>query len=251
MRYILMTAAAFFTMLPVTSRADDMDWIDLSKGIDFHAWQAPVEHWQMVGSVKLDPKNSRRLVGLPGTGIMMNGPQGHAPDLLSKEKFGNIEAHVEFLIPKRSNSGVKFEGLYEIQIFDSYGKATPKADDCGGIYPRAEMLPVYHHIDQGIPPSTNAARPAGEWQTLDAIFLAPRFDAQGKKLANARLRRVVLNGRLIHENADLKTPTGHAWQDKEVPRGPLLLQGDHGPVAFRNVRVRPYSQSGDKPQRGE
>ena len=51
----------------------------------------------------------------------------------------------------------------------------------------------------------------------------------------------MLNGTLIHENVELATPTGHAWHDKEVPTGPLLLQADHGPVAFRNVRVRPYT----------
>jgi hypothetical protein len=71
------------------------------------------------------------------------------------------------------------------------------------------------------------------------LFLAPRFNAQGKKTANARFVKVILNGQVIHENVDLKTPTGHAWRNKEVAQGPLLLQADHGPVAFRNVRVRP------------
>jgi hypothetical protein len=187
----------------------------------------------------MDPQDPKRLTAKPGNSVLVNGPKGRTRNLLSKQKFGDIESHIEFLIPERSNSGVKFEGLYEIQILDSYGVQTPKATDCGGIYPRAELKPTYHYLDDGVPPRVNAARPAGEWQTLDVIFQAPRFDAAGKKIANARFVKVVLNGQLIHENMELRTPTGNAWQDKEIPTGPLLLQADHGPVAFRNVRVRP------------
>jgi hypothetical protein len=131
--------------------------------------------------------------------------------------------------------------LYEIQIVDSWGVRKPTGSDCGGIYPRAELKPKYHHIDQGVPPRTNAAKRAGEWQTLDLIFLAPRFNAKGKKIRNARFVKVVLNGKVIHADVELKTPTGHAWHQKEIPTGPLLLQADHGPVAFRHVRIRPYA----------
>ena len=62
----------------------------------------------------------------------------------------------------------------------------------------------------------------------------------GKKIENARFERVVLNGEVIHENVDLKYPTGAAWnKQNEVPRGPFQLQGDHGPVAFRKLAIRP------------
>jgi hypothetical protein len=100
------------------------------------------------------------------------------------------------------------------------------------------MLPRYHHIDEGTPPRVNAAKKAGEWQTLDLVFRAPKFDANRKKIKNARFDKVVLNGQVIHEAVEVKTPTGHAWRLTEVPRGPILLQGDHGPVAFRKIRVR-------------
>jgi outer membrane protein assembly factor BamB len=226
-------------VLPGLSSAGAKDWIPLT---DLQAWKKPTADWQVVAEVKVDPKNPRRLLAArAGKGVMFNGPKGHGPDLLSKQKLRDVEAHVEFLIPRGSNSGVKFEGLYEIQIVDSFGKKNLTGSDCGGIYPRAELKPYYHHIDKGTPPRINAARPAGQWQTLDVIFLAPRFDAKGKKTANARFVKVVLNGKVIHEDVELKTPTGHAWRDKEVARGPLLLQGDHGPVAFRNVRVRPVN----------
>jgi hypothetical protein len=209
-------------------------------------WIAPTTGWKVVGGVSIDPKDSARLEERSGTGAISNGPDGRAPTLKGKAvnlvtaaSYGDLEAHLEFLVPRGSNSGVKFEGLYEIQISDSHGLKKATASDCGGIYPRAEMLPRYHHIDDGHPPLENAARPAGEWQSLDVEFHAPRFDQEGKKVANARFDKVLLNGRLVHQNVEVATPTGHYWRIKESGKGPLLLQGDHGPVAFRNVRVRP------------
>lgn len=226
---------------PFARGTDDAGWIDLIGEHGLEAWKEPKAKWVVAEEVTLDPKNPRRLAFKPGTGILVNGPTGRARDLLTRQAFGDVEAHVEFLIPRGSNSGVKFEGLYEIQILDSFGKKKVTGSDCGGIYPRAEREPAYHHIDEGTPPRTNACRRPGEWQTLDVIFLAPRFDAAGKKTAHARFLKVILNDQVIHENVEAKTPTGAAWHDKEVATGPLLLQGDHGPVAFRHVKVRPYS----------
>src|SRR5262245_3267073 len=146
------------------------------------------------------------------------------------------------MVSERSNSGVKFIGHYEIQLLDSFGRPVDQltGSDCGGVYPRGESLPSYHTIDRGTPPRVNACKKAGEWQSLDIIFRAPRFDRDGTKTENARFIKVVLNDQVIHESVELKYPTGSAWRkSKEVPEGPILLQGDHGPVAFRNVRVRP------------
>jgi hypothetical protein len=142
------------------------------------------------------------------------------------------------MIPERSNSGVKLAGCYEIQIFDSWQKKKVTGSDCGGIYPRGELQPRYHTIDDGTPPKENACREAGQWQSLKIAFRSPRFDASGKKVANARFDRVELNGVLVQENQEVAYPTGHAWHNEEHEKGPLLLQGDHGPVAFRNLRIK-------------
>jgi hypothetical protein len=232
-----LAVAILLVLAPAHALADG--WIDLSGKADMAAWRQPTEQWQIVGGVQVDPKNPKRLSSSPGRGILVNGPKGKTRNLQSRQLFGDIEVQLEFMIPRGSNSGVKFEGLYELQIFDSWGVKTPTGSDCGGIYPRAELLPFYHHTDNGVPPRSNACKPAGTWQKLEAIFQAPRFDAAGKKTANARFVRVVLNGTLIHENVQVKAPTGHYYREKEVAAGPILLQADHGPVAFRNIRARP------------
>jgi hypothetical protein len=222
--------------------AADEGWIELISEKGFDQWRSPSGDWVHAGDAEPDPKNETRLVTTAGTDVIVNGPIGKTRNLLTKQDFGDVEAHFEFKVPKNSNSGIKLEGLYEIQIQDSFGIAKPKASHSGGIYPRAEMLPRYHHIDEGVPPRVNAAKKAGEWQTLDLVFRAPRFDADGKKIKNARFDKVVLNGQVIHDGVEVKTPTGHAWRLKEVARGPILLQGDHGPVAFRKIRVRAIKQ---------
>jgi hypothetical protein len=248
-RLLLRTVCACLFALVTTAPAlpDDSGWVSLSAGAKaLDAWEKPTADWLVAGGAELDPRDPKRLTAKAGEGTLVtNGRGGRAPDLVSRRTFGDVEVHLEFLIARRSNSGVKLMGLYEIQLYDSHGVKKPTASDCGGIYPRAELEPVYHHIDKGVPPRANAAKPAGEWQTLDIIFRAPRFDASGKKTANARFMKVVLNGQTIHEDVEVAYPTGHAWRlKKEVATGPLLLQGDHGPVAFRNVRVRP-ARGGD------
>lgn len=237
-RRLLLLGLLLFASLP--ARADQPGWTVLVGDGANKVWKGGLGKWTIVGSATLDEKNPRRLATEPGTGVLVNGKSGREADLVTTAAFGDVELELEFLMPKGSNSGVKFHTVYEIQLCDSYRKKTVTGSDCGGIYPRAEMRPVYHHIDKGIAPRTNACKAPGEWQTLHAVFLAPRFDADGNKTVNARIVRATLNGTVIHEDVELKWPTGHNWRNKEVGRAPLLLQGDHGPVAFRNVRVRPY-----------
>lgn len=219
--------------------AGEKSWLDLTGGNPAEIWRNKnIDGWERAESVSLDAKNPRKLAFQASGSIWVNGEKGRAPDLYTRRSFTDLEIHVEFLIAKGSNSGVKFQGVYEIQIIDSYRATELTGDSCGGIYPRAELKPRYHHIDKGIAPKVNACKAPGEWQTLEAIFLSPRFDANGKKIANAKIVKATLNGQLIHENQELLTPTGNNWNRKEMASGPLMLQGDHGPVAFRNVRVR-------------
>ena len=198
------------------------------------------DQWLVAGDAALNPNQPRLLTAKGGKGVLVNGKVGKCRSLVTKQVFQDVEVHVEFMVAKGSNSGVIFHGNYEIQILDSAHVKKPTGAHCGGIYPRAEAEPSYHHIDKGSPPRVNAAKPPGEWQTLDILFQAARFDANGKKTAHARFVRVVHNGKVIQENQEVPYACGPNWDRQQHPRGPIILQGDYGPVAFRNARVREW-----------
>ncbi len=214
---------------------------DATAGNWFDGWYNS-DKWDQAGDALLRAGNQRRLAGTHGAEVLINGKDGKCPSLVTKRRdYRDVEIHVEFLVAKGSNSGVIFHGNHEIQILDSYGVKQPTGGHCGGVYPRATNEPTYHHIDEGSPPRINAAKPSGEWQTYDIIFQAARFDASGKKTAHAKFVRVVHNGQLIQENVEMPWAHGPNWDRKQYPRGPIILQGDYGPVAFRNVRIREWS----------
>jgi CubicO group peptidase (beta-lactamase class C family) len=213
----------------------------LFNGKDLAGWRAPTGTWQVGGFVALDPSHPEHLLLLPGEGVLVNNPKGSTVSLTTVPEFGDVELHVEFCIPKRSNSGVYVMGRYEIQIYDSYGmqKGMEKDEypgmECGGVYQRW----INGHGENGHSPRVNASKAPGEWQSFDITFRAPKFDADGKKVSNAKFVKVVHNGKVIHENIDLTGPTRGAQWDDEKAAGPIMLQGDHGPVAYRNLRVKP------------
>jgi hypothetical protein len=240
----LLLTATLLLLASGPARAGD-GWKELIGEKPLEAFNKPAEKWVVAGDAKLDPKNPRKLVPVPGKGVLVNGP-GRLRDLITKENYTDVEVHVEFLIGKGSNAGVKMNGQYEIQILDRSEKKKLTGGDCGGIYPRATTKQGYHYLDEGVPPRVNACKKAGEWQSLDIVWRSPRFDKAGKKTANGKFVKVTLNGQVIHDNVEVKNPTGAAWVNKEKPKGPVLLQSDHGPVAWRNVKVRPLRTEGRK-----
>lgn len=210
--------------------------VSLFNGNNLSGWRSPTGDWRIVGGVRLDPANQKHFTTRPGHGVMINSATNHTVNLLSTAEFGDCEAHIEFCVPLKSNSGVYLLGRYEVQVFDSWGVADPKPSDCGGVYAScSEPKPDY----RGRAPMANASRAPGEWQSFDITFRAPRFDASGQKIENAKFIKVLHNGRLIQENVEVPRPTCAArWLD-EKPTGPLMLQGDHGPVAYRQILIRP------------
>ena len=221
-----------------------LEWKTLVPGPDMAGWRKPTGEWAMVGEVGKDTANEKRLAVKPGAGAIYNGPKGRTRNLLSEWEHGDVAAHVEFMVPVDSNSGVYFMGRYEIQVFDSFGKkgAYPGIE-CGGIYERwDESRGKGKQGFEGHSPRVNASRPPGEWQAFEVIFQAPRFDAAGVKTAGARFVKVVHNGVVVHENVEVTGPTRGATFGDEKPLGPLMLQGDHGPVAYRNIMFLPLAK---------
>ncbi|MCD6395421.1 MAG: DUF1080 domain-containing protein, partial [Planctomycetes bacterium] len=204
---------------------------------DFSAWQSPTNQWVIAGDASMSAQNENLLVAKPGKGIMVNGPTGRTSNILTNNEFGDVKIHIEFTVPKGSNSGVYLQGRYEIQVFDSWQVKDPHYSDCGGIYQRWRNNRGF----EGRPPRVNASKAPGEWQSFDAVFRAPKFDVKGNKIANARFVEVKHNGILVHENVEVTGPTRAATYNDEKATGPLMLQGDHGPVAYRNITITPLA----------
>jgi hypothetical protein len=170
-------------------------------------------------------------------------------DQQTKRAFGDVQLHLEFREfadvkgegQGRGNSGVFFMGLYELQILDSYNNPT---------YVNGQNASLYKEHA----PLVNASRPPGEWQSFDAVFIAPRFAADGKLLSPARLT-VFHNGVLVQHDVAFTgpTPNGPTYNQPKLPpyeahaaKLPLLLQDHRNPVAFRNIWIRELNAPTEK-----
>ena len=178
-----------------------------------------------------------------GTGILVNDLSGKAKDhLITNMEHGDIDIELDFMMDKGSNAGIYLQGRYEIQMFDSWGVHPVKVTDCGAIYERwDDKRPEGMQGFEGHPPAQNVSKAPGLWQHYRIEFRAPRFDANGKKIQNARFVKVIHNGVVIHENVEVTGPTRAAAFQDEKSMGPLLIQGDHGPVAIRNIKYKAYT----------
>ena len=159
-------------------------------------------------------------------------------DITSKQEFGDLQLHAEWATPTevkgegqgRGNSGIYFQGRYEVQVLDSYNSKT---------YVHGQAASIYKQH----PPLVNVSRQPGEWQVYDIIFHAPKFDASGNVTKRATFT-VFHNGVLVQDNVEVLGTTSHEGAPKYTKhpeKQPLKIQ-DHGnPMRFRNIWVRPLS----------
>ena len=159
--------------------------------------------------------------------------------LVTKEKFGDCQLHIEWMVPKTSvgngqgigNSGVELMTRYEIQVLESYEHQTYADGGAGAIY--------------GVwPPLVNPARPMGEWNVYDIFFEAPAFD--GEKLLKPAYITVLFNGVLVQNHKAYLGTTIWRQVGKYTPHPaelPLSLQDHSQPVRFRNIWIRKISAS--------
>ncbi len=214
-------------------------WSPLLNGKDLSGWKGQGDWLTTTGILwdrLLGPTRLRAVPGPTPGATILNGPTGRTTNLVTEESFGDIELYVEFMVAKGSNSGVYLHGLYEVQVFDSWKSDEPvTSSDCGGIYHRW----INETGVGGSAPSRNASRKPGDWQSFYIAFRGPRFDSSGKKTANAKFLRVVHNGFTIQKDVEVDGPTRAALNLPESTKNPVMLQGDHGPVAYKNIHWRP------------
>ena len=193
--------------------------------------------WMIGGDAYSDRKTKNHMEAVAGKGVLIDIPtDDDKVNIFTKMEHGDMDLQIDFMIPKGSNSGIYLQGRYEVQLYDSWMKDSVGFVDCGGIYERWKDDKGY----EGKAPQSNACRAPGLWQKIFISFRAPKFDNSGRKIANAVFREVRLNGTLIHSNLEVTGPTRSAAFEDEKPLGPLMIQGDHGPVAFRNIRFKTF-----------
>jgi hypothetical protein len=195
------------------------DAVVLFDGKDLSAW---VEQGPAGAPARWKVENGYMEV-VPGTG-----------SIVSKEKFGDCQIHVEWASPKqvkgnsqgRGNSGLIIMSRYEMQVLDSYDNVTYADGQASAIYGQW-------------PPLVNPARPPGEWQSYDIVFEAPKFE--GDKLVKPAFVTNFFNGVLVHNHKELMGPVRHkqtTQYEPHAPEEPLLLQNHSNPVRYRSVWVR-------------
>ncbi|HEY9363140.1 MAG TPA: DUF1080 domain-containing protein [Chitinophagaceae bacterium] len=144
------------------------------------------------------------------SGVLQSPHSGS--NLVTNQAFKDFKLHIEFRYPKESNSGVYLRGRYEVQVIDSKGMQ-PSNVLFGGVY-------------GFLTPSDMVAKDAGEWQSFDITLIG-------------RMVTIVANGKTIIYNQEIPGITGGALDSNEGEAGPILLQGDHGPIEYRNIIITP------------
>lgn len=197
---------------PRSSSGPPADAVILFDGRDLSAWDGG-ENWEVRDGYAIARQNG----------------------ITSKQAFGDCQLHLEFASPEkvegsgqgRGNSGVYLMGRYEVQILDSFDNETYSDGQCGSIYKQQ-------------PPTVNACRKPGEWQTLDILFTAPRFDDKDN-LATPGYVTVLHNGLVVHNHFELQGSTSYTEPPKythHAPKEPLHIQFHGNPVQFRNIWLR-------------
>ena len=244
MRCLLLCVVAMFLENPIPAFAQVSEspykTIPLT---DLSAFKPTAGNWKIASDVTYDWKESGKGKITAGSGIVVNDLSGKAKDhLVTLVEHGDIDLELDFMMEKGSNAGIYLQGRYEIQMFDSWGITPVKSTDCGAIYERWDDLrPAGRQGYEGHPPAQNVSRAPGLWQHYRIEFRAPRFDNNGKKTENARFVKVVHNGVVIHENVEVTGPTRASIFSDEKSIGPIVIQGDHGPVAIRNIKYKAYT----------
>ena len=203
-------------------------------GENLDGWQVKGDAGQskwVVGKPEISPDDPTLLISQPGGHAMINlaAHHGDSLDIFSEAKYGDSHIELEVMVPQGSNSGIYVMGEYEIQVLDSFGKDKMGNGDMGAVYGAS-------------PPPVNACTAPGTWQQYVIDYKAPRFDDNGNKTANAVLVLVQLNGKTLHQDLELAGPTPGGVTGKEAAEGPIMFQGNHGPVAYRHIKIRPLKE---------
>ena len=231
----MISLGIFYSSLAFSQQPKGLSVISFN---DLDAFQQPGKNWIVSSNAEADFNKEGDIHSVGGKGAVVNIlTPGNNSHLITKESFGDLVLELDFMMAKNSNSGVYLQGRYEVQLLDSWTKPNPSSSDCGGIYERWDDLRGKNkEAFEGTAPLMNVAKAPGLWQHLKVIFRAPTFNSKGEKISDAIFEQVYLNGALIQIQVKVTGPTRSSLFEDEQAVGPLMLQGDHGNIAFRNIR---------------
>jgi len=199
----LLTTSLILTLAgaALAASVDEKDFKPLFNGKDLTGWKLR------------NPNGNKSWTVLPG-GVLKNTvtKEAHGTDLVTDQKFWNFTVRYEFMTPDGSNSGFYLRGRHELQILGDYKEGKASLTCNGSIYNFKA-------------PDKFVTKPAGEWQTVEATMVGNRIT-------------VIMNGEKIHDNVVCDSATGSEIDNKVTEPGPIFLQGDHGTVSFRNIRIK-------------
>ena len=213
---------------PPARETGEEGWLRLTYGDATDAWYHG--GWELV-EAELDPDDPTRFSTRPGNTHLTNTASPTPSNYVSKSVFGDAKIHIEFTLAEGTESALFVAGRYGLLLADGPRRSPATPDSTGTV--------LGTNGGPDVPPAQDAYRGAGERHGLDVEFVAPRFDAEGNKLSNARFVRVLMDDVLLHENLELPGPSASAPLKTEAATGPLVLLGTGGQLAIGNIRVRP------------
>jgi glucose/arabinose dehydrogenase len=218
---------------PAGRESKEEGWLRLCYGDALDQWNA--KGWVLCDA-ELDAKDPRKFATKHGWGALVNSGE-NASDFVSKPVFGDADVHASFILPEGGSGGLYLQGRYEIVFAPSNRSGTTKHNLCASIAGGANW--------KGYEPKIDAWKGAGQEHDLDVVFRAPRFDASGKKIQNAKIERLIMDDALLYENVEIPEPS--AGGDRgEVPLGPVRFHAD-SQIALGGIRARPLYDAASTP----
>lgn len=195
--------------------SDEGVWLSLSDSSDHDRWWG--DGWNRVDGASVAWQDGGFVEAPGASGLISSGSP--RTDLRTRGEFGDFEFKFRFMLGDGADSGLYFMDRYELQL-------NTAAAECGGIW---NTMPPQEPVFEG----------PGVWHELEGRFLAPRFDADGNKIADARFEDVWMNGTLLYDQTNVTGPTGGAISSEEVARGVLRFQANTGVIAVTDMRIKP------------
>ena len=186
--------------------------------------------WMIAGDVFMDRHKEHHCDVRDGQGLIVNG-DGNKNPLVTKLEHGDLDLKMDFMLAKNSVAVLFLQGCYGIQLSDSW-RSDVLSEQSSGVLLSGDSSKL---------PALNVSKAPGLWQHLVIKFKAPRFDASGKKIADALFTEIILNGKAIHKGVAINSVAQSAPYKQEKEKAPLVMVSHSGPVALRNIEYKNYA----------